>query len=236
MRPLALAAAATLAAGCTVAPCDRSIVIDWSFTDLAGATNLRCADVGVAYVDVFVDGSPIVHTNTPNCTDYGATLLGLSAGPHAVVVEGYDQSGVIIDRDLFTAPADCSGNPIQAQPGEGALRLDYHFLPEDACGAPPTYLWYQVTDLTSGRVIASITSASTSPKAAPCLAGAGLTFAVPNGPYRLDWIGEVDLTTSTPLVLYQDCTAASATVAGPGTSSISATLTSAAGLSSTCVQ
>ncbi len=189
MRALAMTAALAVTltgTGCFVAPCaDQTMTIDWSFQDINGVAGRSCAQVGVAYVDVYVDGARVV--DAAPCTDYGVALYNVPTGNRQVVVEGLDASLVIVNRDQLTVSVDGCGNThVAAVPGEGMLRLDYHFTPTDSCAA--NYMWYSLTDLVANDVISAV-QGNANPTLFTC--GPFVQFPVPFGSYRLDWIQAV---------------------------------------------
>ena len=236
----ALSAALVAAAACAPPPppppCSTgSLNISWQLVDASGAVR-SCSGAGVAFVDVYVDGTRQV--DAVPCGGGSATLTFVPNGSHSITVEGLDASLQIVDRDQFTAQTGCGNNPVLATVGEGLLNLDYVFAPTNACGSGATYLWFQVTDLVTNMVISAITSQSsdTDKVTAPCSTSNGFTFSVPLGRYRLDWIGEIaGPYASPPTLLYQDCSPSSVSVTGPGTFLLPATLTNASGQPS-CVR
>ena len=235
----AAALSASLAlAGCgpPPPPCSSgSLTVDWRLLDPSGALR-SCSGAGVAFVDIYLDGTRQV--DAAPCGNGTATLGGLSFGSHPITVEGLDASLQIVDREQFSAQTGCGNTRVLANAGEGLLNLDYVFAPTNACGAGPTYVWFQVTDLIANTVISAITSQSSDADKviAPCSASSGFTFAVPLGRYQLDWIGEIaNPYGSPPTLLYQDCTPSTVGVTGPGTFLLPATLTNASGQAS-CVR
>jgi hypothetical protein len=242
MRSFALAFAAALATlagtGCGSSSCDQTLTIPWQLTDPSGHV-WSCANAGVAFVDVYVNG--VLQVNAAPCSNASATIFGVPNDTHEVVVEGLDAGLHILDRDEFITSAGCGGFTYPASAGEGVLNLDYHFTPADACGGA-TSMWYRVTDVIANQVIDEIGSSSGSDAASAACSVAGgndvLGYTglgtVPYGTYRLDYIEEVDSPLSSPLVLYQDCTSHQVDVVSPGPTGLPATLSARLAGEATC--
>lgn len=192
MKRLALLLAAVgLGSGCVVetnTTCDRSLTVSWAFVDATGRSNLACGDAGLSQaiydVDLYVDGVPVA-AFVP-CTDYAASILGLSSGSHDVMVEGFDFASNVITRDAFTAfVASCGDTPVAAAPGEGIIE----FLP-NTCSLLSHPLTYELEDVTRSPnyVISAIYPTSASLGTYTC--SSGIAFAVPYGYYNLNGIEE----------------------------------------------
>jgi len=225
MRLLALtaaAAAALLGSGCISSHCrDGSLTIDWQLVGPAGL-DLSCTAAGVAYVDVWVDGT--LRVDRARCLDGTATLLNVSDGAHTVTVEGLDAALVIIDRDEFSANVSCGDSAYLATPGEITLKLTYGLSPVDQCDANG-FVWYEVTDLIANAPISSITSASVAADKTRFTCGDPIAFQVPWGRYRVKWIAEVVDPLTAPVVQHQQCTpSVSKQLFAPGTLIIDSTL------------
>lgn len=195
MKRLAiLLAAVGLGSGCVVSsnPCDRTLTVDWAFVDVAGNANLTCTQAGIVDVDVYVDGALTVSQEP--CTSYAVTIAGIPGGVHDVRVEGYN--GTIINRDFAAVDTSaCGDTRFAASPGEADLGVNYHFSPTDACAAPPTYMWFSITDVLANDSwgIGSADSCTTKTSKS---CNSSIVYRVPYGQYRLNWIDEVSVGSS----------------------------------------
>lgn len=214
-----LLAAVGMGSGCIVSsPCDRTLTVDWSFINLAGGSAPLCSDVGVATVDVYVDGA-LVAGAVP-CTYYGLTT-GVSSGSHIVMVEGFSGTNVIINRDWFAADtSNCGDNLFHAAPGEGTT-----YIHPTNCSVPADYLTYELKDVTRAPyVISAIYPNSASLGTYSC--GSGISFAVPYGNYDLTAIEETN--TNATVVYASKCTATVADVLTFGTTTTNVAFTGTA--------
>jgi hypothetical protein len=202
-----LLAAVGMGSGCVVSstPCDsRTLTVDWLFVDVVGNANLLCSDVGVNNVDVYVDGTRVAMAEP--CTNYGISRSGFSAGPHDIVVEGFNGS-TLVNRDLYTVnAADCGDTTFHASPGEGQIDIS-----PSSCHSPqPTYLLYRLADVTHGTPGVVISSVVPTSLTYPYTCGGGISFPVPYGLYDLEQIEEIN---GTDTVTYASkCSATAADV------------------------
>jgi hypothetical protein len=236
MRTLALSLAAALfGTGCIVTTdCDRrSITVDWvSFQFADGRTTTSCAVAGVAFVDVFIDGQPVV-ANGFVCSDGGATIVDVARGARLVTVEGVAADGRILYRDERTISTDACGDVLASFfPAEGVVDLRYAFSPDDVCFANPSYIWFSVFDRILNQTVVQIDATSSTLDKTRYVCASEVNapvFTLPAGVYDLDWIEE-RVPTATPgvfAVTARNCTRNSFDVNGGTLTNVPVTLTDA---------
>jgi hypothetical protein len=206
-RVLLLAATALLGSGCIVNnDCvGRTITVQWGtvrsgalvdvFTAGDGSL-LSCSQAGVAFVDIFMNGTPV---DRWNCTDGGATITNVASGSYTLTVEGVEAGGRIAFRDEFPVNSTACGDQlVQAQPGEGWLDVNYAFQGGGSCAANPSYLWFSMHDDVASAVVAQVDQGS-APTQYQCGVYANpptsippnaLFLPLPAGRYTLSWIEE----------------------------------------------
>lgn len=194
MRTLALAlSAAVLGTGCFVGTddgCDpRTITVEWSTFLTGDGARLGCTAAGVAFVDIYMDGTLV---ESWNCGDQGALITDVQPGSYLLTVEGVESNGRIAFRDEQQIDAGaCGGRLMRAVPAEGFVELEYAFSPSNVCADDPSYLWFQVFDEVAGGVTAAVDAASPTVDKVRYLCPDALIFPLPAGPHTLDWMQEM---------------------------------------------
>lgn len=226
-------------------PCAApALTVSWRFDLADGTRDATCAAAGVATLDVWIDGEPA--GSGVACAQGAATFTGLAAGVHNVTIQGYDAAGGLVNRDWLGAAVEaCGETRAVARPGQGDLHVAYDTttglcydpnVPVDP-GAEPIsgYMWYRLTDTTTGVVVSQVAGASSDADKIfyPC--SRAMTFRVPYGIYELAWIQDVALPLSaTPYPIYQYCTPTRATVHATGVTSLDVLMVLAGGVA--CAQ
>ncbi len=187
-----LLAGALLGTGCVVeTTCDtQSVTVDWVFHDSNGAPYFGCADAGVNYVDIYVDG---YLEDSVACTDLGQVYIpNLPSDSGQVMVEGVYSNGidpdVVLLRDWLTLDS-CGETYFASSPGEETITIQ-----PDSCLSAADYIWYRLVDTTRLPVqeVARLDGNSADPYAISCDPSAGrFSLTVPFGRYLVDWIDEV---------------------------------------------
>jgi len=245
MNKLALAAAALLplVSGCVSSTCDvPTVTIDWALQDVNGA-RWDCGAAGVAYVDVYFDGTN--WSARYDCAAGGALIdvSGFAPGAYPVTVEGIgSDQATIYDRAQFNVSVqECTGSAYYPVLGEGQLEIDYHFSPDVCHGG---YMWYALYDEVAGQYISAVyfdTQPASWKDYYGCYSTAGgtpLSFPVPYGRYTLAWIQEV-MNPLAPLEadvnpVQQACVQPPVDVTGPGTTFYPVTLSDNTVAPTTC--
>ena len=110
---LALAGSAGVAA-CGGSNCQSGdLAIDWQLRDSYGASR-SCAGMGVAYIDIYVDG--VRQVDAAQCSSGGAVITYIPEGSHHVLVDGLDASLAIVLTDAFTANTGCGTSSYLSTP------------------------------------------------------------------------------------------------------------------------
>lgn len=199
MKRLALLlAAASLGTGCivtndpgtgTVAPCARSVTVDWSAGFLGADGVVRaCGAAGVTSVDLYIDDDPRSKARI-GCGALGASTADLPAGQHLLTVEGIEAGGRIAYRAERTVNATCGDQQVRVTPAEGTLAVDYGFAPTNACYAnQPTFIWLQVFDQIANQV--AFQETGTGGLNLCTTTGAAPTYRLPVGSYTLSGVNE----------------------------------------------
>jgi len=209
-RLLVLSIASLVAAGCTTHDdtCDaRTVSIGWpTFLQANNVTTASCGTLGLATVDVYIDGNGFV--GSFNCTDGGVNVTSVTNTTHFFTVEARDAAQNIIVRDEVTvAPSNCTDLLVDTQPAEGYVDILYDFYdgstplpaPEDVCFNASSHLWLQITDHIANEVSYLYTGAN--PSLAPACESSQRTLRLPlpagalsvvNTAYTLDWMEEHD--------------------------------------------
>lgn len=198
MRRLALLLATTvLGTGCVVEndDCDLggTLTVEWPQLQLAdGSITARCDVAGVTHVDVYLNGEAVQTRFT--CADKGAVITNVASGSYLLTVEAVDATGRIVLRDEVQVATDrCGDRLVQVQPSEGFVELAYSFVNDGTCITPgPSYLWFSVFDAVVGAPSVRIDESSPlgDQLLYACGDQRGIVFALPSGPYDLDWIEE----------------------------------------------
>ncbi|HTN53679.1 MAG TPA: hypothetical protein VML50_14820 [Anaeromyxobacter sp.] len=240
MRRFALLIAASLGTGCyTSPPCygNGTITVSWpSFQPATGPAVTGCPS-GILEVDVWMNGAPV---SAFSCTDGGATITDVPPGSYVLTVEGLNASGQILYRDEFsvTASSTCGDVFTSATPGQGLVDLEYVFSPTNACVTPPSYMWFEIADLTLGNsgptnVVAQVDD-TTTPTAYSCNvpdpAHSGAIappFVLPSSGsfgYRLNWLEEHVPVSGGYSITAGDCSLPTFDVLPAQTTTVSSTL------------
>ncbi len=196
---LALAATAFLGTGCFVSDgsstCSRSLTLQWDFMDFDGAIRGCSASLRqtVDSVDVWVNGN-----RTSFDCFAGTGTVGIGSGTTLVTVEGIS-GGQIAYRHEFSISPTCGDQLVLVRPAQGTVKVDYAFIPTNACHTPPTYMALEVWDDIALQQ-AFIETAATGPQCSTTAAAP--EYTLPVGSFTLRWIEEV---TGQGAVLAADC-------------------------------
>ena len=228
------------AAGCG-RRCDReTLTLNWTFVDGASAVQ-TCADSGTVAMQILVDGVAIVDDlgNTRfSCSDFpnSITLFDVAIGSSDVEFDAFDVNNQFIVQQHQTVNINSCGNTTASMSLamiQAPLAIDFQFTDIGfTCTNPNTFIWYSLTDLTSG-VTFVVDNVSNTDLVVAC--GSQVNFsAAPFGPYQLNAIQIVDnRTPSAPVAIATNC-APQAPVDHLGFDSIPVTLGPAAGPTGFC--
>jgi hypothetical protein len=207
MKRLALVLAAVLASGCVVIddddPCVGTVTLEWDFQLAngavpAGTISQICAVAGVTWVDVLMNGQPVLADGFW-CTEGGATVIDVPQGSYLFTVEGVDAAGLIRYRHEFEVDSHCGDQFLATRPAAGLVNLDYS-LPGGLCTIAGTFMHFDIRDEITGERIPEQTLS-------PVACGPdALVRALPAGLYTLEWMEERATSDPSSAVYRTDCT------------------------------
>lgn len=235
MRHLLLAAPLALLLAACADPCTAPVLtVSWQFDLASGVHDAACTDAGVGQLDLWVDG--VRAGSGIACAQGSATFPGVAAGTHEVLVQGYTAAGLLVDRDRRSVTVGaCGETRATVRPGQGDVRLAYD-TPGHICHAVGAteaengYMWYSLTDVTTGAVFSTINLGSSDADKARFPCGAFPVIRVPYGTYQLNWIQVVGTPlAANPVPIYQYCSPLPATVVAAGVTQLPVQLIAANG-------
>ncbi len=216
-----LSSAAFLGVGCGH-HCDfRDVALYWHFPNPNGSGEVTCDQVGVAEIQITIDGTV---ADVVQCLDasgspaIGDPLIDFLDTAYQFQIDALDANGTVLYSDAFSyTPVACGTNrydsTLASQAGD--MTIGYSFTDTATCttprsGASPfptTYIWFEVTG-PDGSQVYSAADRTSNATAIPCGAG-GATIVLPSAPfgtYTLTAIEEVEiLANNVPIVYHYNC-------------------------------